>query len=97
MENVKKPQQIRGKANLKWLRESHFHGLQLDHYSTYTKVAPTPLAFHCLCAFSMSQSNYGALLTAILHATCALSIRPVARISRGMFTQTKKAEKTKKW
>lgn len=44
----------------------------------------------CLCALSMSQANYGALLTAILHATCALSIRHVARMSAAMFTQKKK-------
>lgn len=44
----------------------------------------------CLCALSMSQANYRALLTAILHATCALSVRHVARMSAAMFTQKKK-------
>lgn len=44
----------------------------------------------CLCALSMSQANYRALLTAILHATCALSIRHVARMSAAMFTQKEK-------
>lgn len=56
---------------------------------------PSPLSapILCLCALSMSQANYGALLTAILHATCALSIRHAARMSAAMFTQRKKRKK----
>lgn len=66
------------------LRSYPYHRLQ-----PMVVTASTRLRL-CLCALSMSQANYGALLTAILHATCALSIRHVARMSAAMFTQKKK-------